>query len=56
LVELEFFILDRKIEYTRSIYGPLNLLGDVGGLADALFGIGSSLISLIHLAFGNSLV
>ena len=34
-------------EYSRSIYGPLDLLGDIGGLADALVGIGSVLMLVI---------
>ena len=34
-------------EYSRSIYGPLDLLGDVGGLADALTGIGSVVVLVI---------
>ena len=41
------------IEHKRVIYGPLDLLGDVGGLSDALFPIGGILISLLHLITGN---
>ena len=40
-------------EHSRQIYGPLDLLGDVGGLADALLKIGATLIYLMQLAFGN---
>ena len=41
------------IDHKREIYGILDLLGDVGGLSDALFPIGSILISLLHLIAGN---
>ena len=33
--------------HKRTIYGPLDLLGDVGGLADALIAIGGAVIALI---------
>ena len=47
LTEIEFYRNNKRKEHKRSIYGPLNFLGDVGGLTDALFGIGSILISLV---------
>ena len=43
------------IEHQRQIYSPLDFLGDVGGLADALIEIGSISISIIQLIFGNPL-
>ena len=33
----------------------MDFLGDVGGLSDALFTIGSALVALIELVIGNSL-
>ena len=47
LTEIEFYRNNERREHKRTIYGPLNFLGDVGGLTDALFGIGSILISLV---------
>ena len=41
--------------YKRAIYGPLDFLGDVGGLADALFSIGKALIFLFQLTYGSKL-
>ena len=41
--------------YTRSIYTILDLLGDVGGLFDGLFRIGSILIYIYGLIFGDPL-
>ena len=41
------------IEHKRVIYGPLDLLGDIGALSDALFPIGGILISLLHVITGN---
>ena len=49
----EFKHSRKLIEHKREIYGILDLLGDVGGLSDALFPIGSILISVIHLITGN---
>ena len=47
LTEVQFFRNNKMKEHKRSIYGPLNFLGDVGGLTDALFGIGSVLVYLV---------
>ena len=33
-------------QHDREIYGPLDFLGDVGGLSDALLAIGAWLITL----------
>ena len=33
--------------HIRSIYSPLDFLGDVGGLADALYAIGSGIVFLL---------
>ena len=41
--------------HKRTIYGPLDLLGDVGGLADALIAIGGVVIALIQFIGGNRL-
>ena len=43
------------IMHKRTIYGPLDLLGDVGGLADALIAIGGVLIALLQFLGGNRL-
>ena len=42
-----FTVKEHEYVHKRVIYGPLDYLGDVGGLADALLWIGSSLIYLI---------
>ena len=44
---LDFF------EHQRQIYSPLDFLGDVGGLADALLAIGAIAISTFQFLFGN---
>ena len=44
---LDFF------EHQRQIYSPLDFLGDVGGLADALIAIGAIAISTFQFLFGN---
>ena len=44
-----------RIIYKRSIYTTLDWLGDVGGLSDALRLLGSGIMYLYTLAFGNSL-
>lgn len=48
------FILERDLIYhKRSIYTSLDLLGDVGGLFDALKTIMSLLVSLYFSIFGD---
>ena len=48
--------MNREIRHhKRIIYGPLDFLGDVGGLADALVTIGSALVALINLLSGDKL-
>ena len=42
-----FTVMDKKNVHKRVIYGPLDYLGDVGGLADALLWVGSSLIYIV---------
>ena len=55
LIQIEFF-LNRDIrQHKRVIYGPLEFLGDVGGLSDALTAIGSALISIFQYFTGNRL-
>ena len=55
LVSVEF-VLDRDVSYhNRSIYTSLDLLGDVGGLFDALKGIMSFVVSIFFMIFGNPL-
>ena len=44
---------DSQLNHTRKVYGILDLLGDVGGLADALIGIGSFLAIIAKAVFGN---
>ena len=41
------------LHHNRSIYNSLDLLGDVGGLFDALKGIGTFLIAIYFRVFGN---
>ena len=52
-LQFEFKHSRNIIEHKREIYGILDFLGDVGGLSDALFPVGSILISLLHLFTGN---
>ena len=40
-------------EHKRTIYGPLDFLGDVGGLSGILEDIGGILMVLLHLITGN---
>ena len=42
-------------EHQRQIYSPLDFLGDVGGLTDALVKIGACLLSIIRLLIGDDL-
>ena len=42
-------------EHQRQIYSPLDFLGDVGGLADALIAIGAITISILEIITGNPL-
>ena len=49
-----FFNLVEDVHYhNRSIYTSLDLLGDVGGLFDALKGISSFLVTIYFSIFGN---
>ena len=50
-----FFIFVSRDVYVheREIYGLLDFLGDVGGLADALLAIGSWLIILLEFLSGR---
>ena len=41
--------------HERAIYGPLDFLGDVGGLVDALLAIGSWIILLLDTMSGSHL-
>ena len=51
-----FFGLDKEVKYhDRSVYTFLDLLGDVGGLFDALKGIFSILITFYFYIFGDPL-
>ena len=47
ILSVDFTVSPEKREHVRVIYGPLDFLGDVGGLSDALIGIGSIIITLI---------
>ena len=50
------FNLDKEVHYhDRSIYTFLDLLGDIGGLFDALKGIFSILITFYFHMLGNPL-
>ena len=55
LVSVEFK-LDRDVSHhNRSIYTSLDLLGDVGGLFDALKAIMSVVVTIYFNLFGNPL-
>ena len=55
LAEMRFIRKLDVIDHSRVIYGPLDYLGDIGGLTDALTGIGSALIFMIQLFTGRKL-
>ena len=55
LIAIEFYRSEHTLQHTRSIYSPLNFLGDIGGLTDALIGIGSALVYLFQLLSWNQL-
>ena len=44
-----------KVIHDRAVYGVLDFLGDVGGLADALVKIGACLLSIIRFITGDNL-
>ena len=46
--------MDQVTIYERSVYNILDLLGDVGGLFDALNGVCAILIFLVSLITGSS--
>ena len=49
-----FFWVSRDFHtHEREIYSPLDFLGDVGGLADALLAIGSWLILILEMLSGS---
>ena len=51
-----YIVLNRDvIHHNRSIYTSLDVLGDVGGLFDALKGIFSVVITLYFYVFGDPL-
>ena len=45
LLEVSIVQVPELKMHKRTIYGPLDLLGDVGGLADALIAIGGAVIA-----------
>ena len=42
--------------HEREIYGPLDFLGDIGGLADALLAIGTWFLMFFELITGSELI
>ena len=44
MVAFAFYLNSYRSEHSRQIYGPLDCLGDIGGLVDALVGIGSAIL------------
>ena len=55
LLDVVFYYSLDFAEHQRQIYSPLDFLGDVGGLADALIAIGAIAISSLQLITGNPL-
>ena len=55
MVRLKFKLNEMILNHTREIYGPLDFLGDVGGLTDSLKAIGQAIIFLISLVTGSKL-
>ena len=56
ILQIDFTRNPEELEHSRNIYGPLDLLGDIGGLSDAMLAIGSALIALIQAITGNPLL
>ena len=44
-----------KINHSRTIYGTLDLLGDIGGLSDAFFALGGIIVTFFSFLMGNNL-
>ena len=44
-----------EIKHSRTIYGTLDLLGDIGGLSDMLFQIGGYAVALVSFFTGSGL-
>ena len=44
-----------KINHSRTIYGTLDLLGDIGGLGDAFSALGRLIVALSSLIMGSNL-
>ena len=55
IYSIKFYYSLDFFEHQRQIYSPLDFLGDVGGLADALLSIGAIAISILQFLFGNPL-
>ena len=55
LLAVVFYYSLDLAEHQRQIYSPLDFLGDVGGLADALIAIGAIAMSIFHFITGNPL-
>ena len=53
LFSIELILEKDVIHHDRSVYTLLDLLGDVGGLFDALKGISSIIVGLYFNIFGN---
>ena len=49
MVAFAFYLNSYRSEHSRQIYGPLDCLGDIGGLVDALVGIGSAILYVCTL-------
>ena len=52
-LSLRFFVMEQVNFHERSVYNILDLLGDVGGLFDALYGVCAVLIFLVSLITGS---
>ena len=55
ITKIKFKLNEKILNHSRAIYGPLDFLGDVGGLTDALKAIGQAIIFLISLVTGSKL-
>ena len=43
------------VTHKRSVYGILDFIGDIGGLADGLIAVSSILVWILRLLIGNRL-
>ena len=56
IMEIIFLRSPEMLKRSRKIYGPLDFIGDIGGLVDGVFSLGFALVAVIQAIFGNPLM